>query len=276
MKDQLSLDDLSLFAAVAEAGGLAGALAATGQSAPTLSRKMTALERRMGRRLFLRGPKGYALTADGRALLDELGPLAEVRRHLSQWADAAQTHQVRITAGRWTARWLVQNLHRFWNARATWTPEFVASNALLDIARREADFGFRNARPDQNWLAARQTREIDYAEYATSDAVGGYVALPEAEAATRSTRWVREMHGDRIVTTVNDAMLAMEMAKQGVGRMVLPTFVGDVEPGLERVSEPIAALTHGEWLVTHHDARHDPPVRRALDEIAEFVSRSDR
>lgn len=275
MKDQLSLDDLSLFAAVAEAGGLAGALATTGQSAPTLSRKMTALERRLGRRLFLRGPKGYALTADGRALLAQLEPLAEVRRHLSRWVDAAQTYQVRITAGRWTARWLVQNLHHFWSAQAPWRPEFVASNALLDIARREADFGFRNARPDQTWLAARQTREINYAEYATSDAVGGYVALPEAEAATRSTRWVRQTHGDRIATTVNDAILAMEMARQGMARVVLPTFVGDLEPGLLRVSEPIAALTHGEWLVTHHDARHDPPVRRALDAIAEFVSKSE-
>jgi DNA-binding transcriptional LysR family regulator len=58
MKNDFSLDDLSLFTAVAEAGGLSGALGTTGQSAPTLSRKMAALEKRMNRRLFLRGPKG--------------------------------------------------------------------------------------------------------------------------------------------------------------------------------------------------------------------------
>ena len=133
-----------------------------------------------------------------------------------------------ITSDVWTARWLVQNLRQFWTAEAEWTPEFVASNALLDIARREADFGLRNARPDQNWLAARQTREIDYAEYASSDGVSGFVALPEAEAAMRSTRWVRQTHGDRIVTTVNDAIFAIEMARQGMARVMLPTFVGDL------------------------------------------------
>jgi DNA-binding transcriptional LysR family regulator len=167
-------------------------------------------------------------------------------------------------------------LRRYWERGAAWTPEFVSSNALLDIARREVDFGFRNVRPDQNWLAARQTREIDYAEYATSAEVHGFVTLSENLATTRSTRWVYENYRDAIVTTVSEPSLAMEAAKQGVARVVLPRFVGDAETGLNRVSEPIAALTHGEWLVTHHDARHDPPIRRALDAITEFVTNSGK
>ena len=53
---------------------------------------------------------------------------------------------------------------------------------------------------------------------------------------------------------------------------MLPTFAGEGEPGLVRISEPIAELTHEEWLVSHHDARHDPPVRQALDAVHRLLT----
>ena len=56
------------------------AVAETGQSAPTLSRKMAGLERATGQRLFLRGNRGYALTTEGRALLEEAEGLVAIRR----------------------------------------------------------------------------------------------------------------------------------------------------------------------------------------------------
>lgn len=273
MKDELSLDDLSLFLAVCEAGGLAGAVAATGQSAPTLSRKMSALERRTGRRLFTRGNQGYALTSDGQALRAELGALSDLRRRLSSWSGVEGPARVRITAGTWTSRWLARNLSCYWQPDGAWVPEFLASNAVLDIARREADIGFRNRRPEQSWLAGRRMRIIEYAEYGTGPEVEGYVTLAERIATAPSKRWVHAERADRIVTTVSDARLELDLALQGVARIVLPTFAGDGEVGLSRLSEPIAELTHEEWLVTHHDARHDPPVRRAIDAITRFIER---
>ena len=63
-EDLPPLDDLALFLAVADTGGLAAAARMTGVPLPTLSRRMAELERRTARRLFLRGKKGYALTAE--------------------------------------------------------------------------------------------------------------------------------------------------------------------------------------------------------------------
>lgn len=271
MKDELSLDDLSLFLAVCAAGGLADAVEGTGQSAPTLSRKMTALERQTGRRLFVRGNKGYALTAEGRALRDEAEALSDIRRRLSGWSGGRGPVRVRITAGAFTSCWLAANLGRFWTQGDGWVPEFLSSNAVLDIARREADIGFRNRRPDQNWLAGRRMRRIEFAEYASSDRVTGYVTLSKNVASAPSPRWVWANRESQIVTTVSDARLAMDMARQGIARAVLPTFAGDKEPDLIRVSDVIADLAHDEWLVTHHEARHDPPVRKAIDAITRFV-----
>lgn len=272
MKRNLSLDDLALFLAVADAGGLAGAAQATGVSPPTLSRRLTALERDLGQSLFVRGKRGYALTARGRALLAEADPLRTTLRRLAAFADTAPRPRVRITAGHWTSSFLARNLHRYWQADAGWTPEFLASNANLDIARRSADIGVRNRRPEQGWLAGRRTLPVQYAEYATAPTVSGYLSLAEGESTTPSERWLRAEHGDEIVTTASSAWLLVDLARQGLGRVVLPVFAGDGITGLGRVSAPIAALTHDEWLVAHHEARHDPPVRAALDALARILS----
>ncbi len=133
MKDDLSLDDLALYLAVCRAGGLAGAVAETGQSAPTLSRKMTRLERQTGRRLFLRGNQGFALTAEGRALLSEAEALSGIARRLARWRQAAPATRVRITGGTWTSGWLASHIGAFWRPDVGWVPEFLASNADLDI-----------------------------------------------------------------------------------------------------------------------------------------------
>jgi DNA-binding transcriptional LysR family regulator len=273
MKRSLSLDDVELFVAVADAGGLGGAARATGVSAPTLSRRMAELERRAGARLFERGPRGYALTSEGRALLEEAEGLRAVVARLGRWSGGARrVPRVRITAGSFTSRMLARGIGAVWAPGDGWMPEFLASNATVDIARREADIGIRNRRPDQPWLAGRRTGEVSYAIYAASPGATGYVALAEGIATTPSQRWLTANHAGEIVTTASDARLMLDLARAGFGRIVLPTFAGDGEPGLTRISGPIDGLGHEEWLVSHHDARHDPPVRRALDAVHRLLT----
>ncbi len=67
-ENNLDWDDFRLFLAVACEGGLAAASEKTGKSAPTLGRRMLALERRLGRELFNRLPRGYVLTEQGQQL----------------------------------------------------------------------------------------------------------------------------------------------------------------------------------------------------------------
>ena len=271
MKNELSLDDVLAFLAVADGGGLTAAALETGQSPPTLGRKMTALEQATGRRLFRRGSGGYVLTAEGRAFRAEAEALVEVRARLSSWTRRDGAARVRITAGTWSSRWLARSLTQYWSPALTWMPEFLGSNANLDIARREADIGFRNRRPDQSWLAGRRLRQIRYAEFGTDESVRGYVTLAPNLPGTPSTRWLSENRGDDILTTVTDARLALDLARQGVGRVVLPIFAVAPSDGVSQLSDPIGELTHDEWLVTHHDARNDPPVRRAIDAITDFI-----
>ncbi len=275
--ERTSLDDIALFLAVAAAGSLSEAARRTGASLATLNRRMSSLERQMDLRLFERGPRGYALTAAGRDLAAEAAPLTGIANRIAKVASRDSALRVRITAGLWTSRFLARAIAEVWTPDAGWVPEFVASNADMDIARREADIGIRNRAPAQNWLAGRRTIAIDYAVYAASPDVQGYVGLSDGIPTTPSERWLRATHGDEIVTTVSDARLALDLALAGVARVVLPTFAGDAEAALIRQGAAISEIGHDEWIVSHHDGRHDPPVRAALDAVTGLlIGRSRR
>lgn len=267
-----SWNDLALFAAVARTGTLARAAAETGASVPTLSRRMTALEAGLGRKLFHHGARGYALTEAGRALYDRARRMEDAARDVDAWVTASEgPTRVRITAGTWTAQALANDIARYWTAGDPWIPEFVHCDVDLDIARREVDVGVRNRRPEQPWLAGRRTARVRYAVYGL-DGAEGWIGSTFDSGQTPSGRWISERHGDAIVTATNDPRWAYAFARAGVGRIVLPMFVGEGSD-LPRRSDPIDELEHDEWLVSHHEARHEPPIRAALEALAGYLER---
>ncbi|WP_420010935.1 LysR family transcriptional regulator [Tateyamaria sp.] len=265
--------DFRLFAAVARAGSLAGAARETGLSQATLSRRMTALEQRTGRRLFVHGASGYAPTAEGRALLERAKKMEAAARDIAHWS-AAQSGppRVRISAGTWTSDYLARALPAFWSKTDAWTPEFISCNRDMDIERREVDIGVRNRRPTHPWLAGRRTGTVEHAAFATSPDVTGWIGPSDDTATLPSEAWTITHHGDEMVAVSNDPAIRMALARGGAGRVVLPTFAGDAAPDLIRVSGIIDALTSEEWLVCHQDTRHDPAIRAALDAVGTFLS----
>ncbi len=60
---------LRAFVRVSEVGSISAAAPVLGYTQPGLSQRIQVLERRLGTRLFDRGPQGVALTADGAAVL---------------------------------------------------------------------------------------------------------------------------------------------------------------------------------------------------------------
>lgn len=265
-KNEISLSDLALLQMVAEAGTLTAASQRSGIPVPTLSRRMRALEDRSERRLFLRGSAGMVLTEDWRALIAEIAPLAEVRGRVARWQHATDRQPVvRITAGALTAMHLARHL----TSDRAWQPAFVPTHTTLDLARREADIGIRNRPEDHPWLARRKLRRVRYYIYGTTDALRGFVGATTAE--TPSQHWVETHHEGEIVVTASSARIALDLAQTGQARIVLPDFIGDRDSALIRLSDEIADLAHDPWLVSHQDARHDPPIRAALDWIAEVL-----
>ncbi len=265
---QVSWDDLSAFLAIARNGGLSGAAREIGSSPPTLGRRMRAMERALGRDLFIRRTHGYDLTEAGERLREDLQPaeLAIIRATVP--APDCCLPVVRITAGTWTMLALTDILPAITGNPPDLRLKLLQEEQPLSIPRREAAIGFRNSRPEEAGLAARKLRPVAFAPYAAPDAPQLWIVV---RIETPSARWVAARCGDTVIAEVDTPRLALDLALKGMGRVLLPTFVGDAHPQLERVGAEVDELTHDQWLVTHNDDRALPEVRRALDRIREAL-----
>ena len=262
-------NDLKLFVLVARLGGLSAAARAAGLSPPTLGRRLQALEASLGRHLFERRASGYVLTEAGRDLLAHAEPVEVAMLGVERWRDqGAAGRTVRVSAGTWTSRFLAQRVGEILGPDDGFRLAFLAADARLDIGRRAADIGVRNRRPEEAWLAGQRIGEAAYAVYgpAGGAAAAGFVAT--TETITPSSQWLRAHHAGAIAVEVSSPRLVLDMVRAGAGQAVLPCFVGDAEPGLVRLGAAIAALTHDQWLVMHHEERHDPAVHLVARRLA--------
>ncbi len=262
-------DDLADFLAVARAGGLAAAAKNVSASAPTLGRKMRALERAMGRELFIRRTHGYDLTDAGAELLRQLEEVAGKITRATDRIDEDKHPLVKVSAGTWTTLALVRHWRDITGDPPDVRLRLVSSEAVLSLSRREASIAIRNNRPTEQGLAGRKLARNDFAIYSVADAPSRWIVH---DIDTPSSRWVRERAGMDFCYELNHPRLALDLALEGVGQIVLPTFIGDNEPRLERRSGDIPELSHDAWLVVHDDDRHLPEMRRVIDRI--FTLRS--
>ncbi|TRD14539.1 LysR family transcriptional regulator [Palleronia caenipelagi] len=264
--DPVEWNDMAAFLAIARHGGLSAAARDIGSSAPTLGRRMRALERKLGRELFVRRTHGYGLTEDGERLLADLLPAeAAIARATLQDSKTALP-VVRITAGTWTMLALADRLPALIGDPPDLRIRLLQREDVLSIPRREAAIGFRSQRPTEGGLAGRQLRRVEFAPYATRDAPDHWIVV---RADTPSARWVAEQCGDPTAVETDAPRLALDLVLRGMGRAILPTFIGDAHAELERAGPIVSELGHNQWLVTHDDDRHLAEVRRALVRIYE-------
>ena len=259
-------DDLAAFLAVARHGGLSAAARATGSSAPTLGRRMWALERALGRELFVRRTHGYELTGEGRRLRHELAPAEAAVARATARGGGDALPLVKIAAGTWTTLALADALGAILGEPRDLRVRLLQGEDVLSIPRREAAIGFRSRRPAEEGLAGRRLRRVEFAPYAVPGAPDAWIVV---DADTPSACWVAARAGDGAAVETTAPRPALDLALQGLGRAMLPTFVGDARAPLERVGAPVEELAHDQWLVAHADDRGLPEIRLALDRIAD-------
>ncbi len=260
----LNWRDLQLFLDVAKAGGLAGAEPHTGKSAATLGRRMLALERSTGQELFTRHSHGYELTDEGHQLLDTVTRIETLLRPFDNTQEGSSGKVIKVSAGTWMTQALCKQLSGIVQMNEPIRLRFISSEQRLDIGHRETIIGIRNQRPADPTLATRKIGRVKFAGYATNESVSHWIHV---SGQTPSSDWLRAQSFAKSSVEVTSPVNAMDLALEGVGRVVLPTFVGDLQKQLVRVTPIIKALSHDQWLVVHQDDRHQPDVRAVIDRI---------
>ncbi len=275
------------FLAVAEAGSLSAAARRLGVSQPTLTRRMAALETRLGAELFLRTPRGLELTEAGEAIL-------EPARHMEQEVravevavtgrDQALAGSVRITATEGLAiDWLTPELAVFQRAHPEIEIDFLIRNTNVNLLAREADIAVRLGRPRQPDLVARRVGDLAYGLYAAQsylDARGRprndddlrehqAVVFDELLRNARLGAWLeRSLGAARIVYRANSIQALLSAMRAGYGIGAQAAFIALLRPELERVL-PERSLLLDIWLVTHPGLRRSARMRAVYEFLLE-------
>lgn len=260
--------DLHLFIAVAREGGLSAAARVTGRSAATLGRRMLALERSLGRELFIRHDRGYEMTAEARKLLDDLQEVEARIVRLTEMPAENTRPLVKVSAGAWTILALLEKLDDIIGKPADIRLRFMSAEQSLDIPRREVVIGVRNSRPTEDGLAGRKLSLVEFAPYASAGAPERWIRVL---ADTPSARWLAKTVGNDAICEVNSPRNSLDLALAGKGIALLPTFIGDRQKELNRAGSTVAELAHHQWIVTHQDDRHMPEVRRTIDRLCRVL-----
>ncbi|MCV3766283.1 LysR family transcriptional regulator [Rhizobium sp. TRM95796] len=273
MKD-IPWDAYQIFLTVARYGGLTGAAHATGLSAATLGRRVLQFEERLGRSLFHRSPTGYALTSDGQALFSELLVMEGAARRVEQWqSEAKGAVTIRIALGSWIGLFVSENVGSLVTRRDPIRLDLSIGEQRSQLSHREHHIGMRAHEPEEPNLAARLISEVAYAPFRRRNGVDydRWIAVEEAEAHSAYLQWPHREKPGAISMTVNRPRSLLDLIRAGAGMAVLPCFIGDRDPQLERAGEEIISLRHRQWLVTHSDDRARREIRLVADRLAKLL-----
>ena len=270
-------DNARVFLAVARHGSLRAAGRVLGLSQPTVGRRLAAFEAAFGGpALFDRMPEGLRLNPAGAALVSaaeelESAGLALERRRAA--ASPGLSGTVRVSVGEWAAAFLSGSLG---NGSGTPLPkgitlELVESQQTANLARREADLAVRHHPPEGGDLHIAKLGTFAVCAYRRcGDEAAAWVSYTEEQAHYPTSRWVqRQLRETGAPVALRCSNMPMQLAaiRAGAGRGLLPCFVGDADPLLERVTPPVPEIAAEYWVIVHRDLRRAACVRAIIDWI---------
>ena len=271
------------FLATAEEGSLSAAARALGQTQPTLSRQVAALEKNLGVTLFERVGRSLTLTQSG-----------EAASHVSLTASGQSQSiegEVCITASDVMATYLlppiIQQLRNFAPGIEI---EVVASNSVSDLQRREADIAIRHMQPEQPDLIARRLSDSTAHLYAARSYLDRF-GRPTSVAALNEAAFIGIGQTDQMMTILNEwglslrttnfavstasGVVAWEFAKQGLGICVMADEVASLGQNMEIVLPENEPFKFPVWLATHRELHTSRRIRLVFDFLADALSKDD-
>jgi len=278
------------FLAVLDAGSMMGAARRLGAQQPTLSRQVALLEAQLGAPLFERTGRGVAPTALALSVADAARRMAE---GADAFALAAAGRRgmaggtVRISTSDVAAVWLLPPLLAELQQREPQIQiELVASNALTNLLRREADIAVRMVRPAQASLVARKLGDIRIVAAAHQD----YLAregTPRQATELLNHRLIGFDRDDSMLRgfaamgypitreqfalRTDDQVAYAQLLRAGGGIGFVAEYGAASWPGVQKLLPKLALPLLPCWLAVHREIRGNPLVRRVYDFLAEAL-----
>ncbi len=279
----MNWDDLRIFLAVARGGLISSGARKLELQHSTVSRRMRKLEQDIGVRLFDKVPSGYELTDAGETL-------ARTAEHMEREVlavdgsligrDLRPSGLLRVTAIDNMATTVLMPLFAgFSRAYPDVVLRLMTSNSDVSLARREADVAIRLTNTPPETLVGKRVATVSSAVY------GGREYLARLRESGEAPRWLgvdccgfhrgwtrQECPDQEPRIVVDDTLLTQAALREGLGIAILPCFMGDADPTLERYGEPRPEWDLGLWILLHPDLRRTARVRVFRDYMSEAIA----
>lgn len=236
------LDDLALLVLVGETGSFGRAALASGQTQPSVSRRIAALERSLKISLLRRSPRGSVLTPAGRVVLDWAASLLEAADEFGRSVEALRSRRrvaVRAAVSMTIAEYLAPGWLQQLQLRSPGTAvslQVANSTEVADLVRSgRADIGFLES---PSIRAGLRTRRIGFDDLVVAVAPGHAWALggPVPVAEFSQTPLLVREQGSGTRETIEHALArvdlelfpAMELASNTALKSAAASGVGPV------------------------------------------------
>ncbi len=272
-------DDLKYALMVHRHRGLSGAARTLGVNHSTVSRRLSALEDRMGVRLFDRLPSGLKATEHGERCIETA---EEIERHVLD-LNVSIASKDELLAGplKVSAPQLIVQVHladiaaRFKELYPQIDLTIIATSDAVNLHRREADVSVRAVKEPEDTLWGRKVLSQNCMYYGARDYL-------EATPDTNTLKCINFMwHGNdpapevlkayprsKVVAKFDDMVAVVGAVEAAMGIARMPCFIGDSNPKLARVAKIPQEPYFDIWVLTHPDLKDVPRIKTFMRFVA--------
>lgn len=273
-------NDLRFFLAVARSHTISLAGRRTGTDHATVARRVGALERSLGLKLFERNPRGYNLTMHGESLL-AMAQAIEVEATRIEETVAGEQHglagAVRINTPEGFGNYfLASRIGALTAAYPRLSIEMVTIQQIVALSRRESDLAVTMTLPPVGNYAHEHLTDYRLFVYGSRDYLAAaspirsradlaehpFIGYVDDLIFTRALNYLPEI-GPNLRARLQNSSLQAQLSATvaGFGLCVLPAYVAATVNDLVAVLPGELALTRSYWLVADREIADTANVR---------------
>ena len=287
--DPLDWEDVRYFIALARHGTLSATARALRVNHATVARRIASLETLLAHPIFDRRASGYALTAEGKALVKHANAMDKAALFILRGLDIGTelSGLVRLAAGRVLAeRFLIDRLRAFHERYPEIDLEVIGGSRVVSLAKREADLALRYGSPKDSELVARRVARLTFGLYASpayreklkAGQPPVLIGFDENSEFIAEAKWLERQFGARRFSFRSSSQTTQAAAaRAGYGIALLPKYVvKSHEPGLVEVALKGDLPERDVWLIIRRDLTKVPRVRAVADYLVELFKQEGR
>ncbi len=279
----MNWDDLRLFLAVARTGSISGAAKQLGVQHSTISRRIRQFEETLGTRLLERKTGRYELTQAGENVKEASDRIEREVLGVDGALLGKDTQQVgplKVAALNNMASTVLMPMFASFNrARPQVELHIIVSNIDASLSQREADVAIRLTNTPIDTLIGKRIVTVASCIYGSRSYLeqlrkqGGEPKWIGVECCGFHKTWTKQtFRGQSHNFYSDDTQLTHAAIREGLGVSILPCFMGDTDPLLERYCDPDPAFNLGLWLLLHPDLKRTARVLAFRDHMEQAIN----